>query len=267
MTDNHLPDDISFERWVQHIFDHPVPPKVSYEERDAYHQELDAAFEKVRLKEMSLDDIPPQPDWLQWHFKRDAELWDPLANPQRTVEYITRLFTSIDVLTLPYTDGQIDQGINYVIYNACSNHIYALIDKAVPLQARLLCVQSFYDVYAKLYAKKCTPDLGHRAYSSPWGNPLNHTCYMWWDTIALSPRSSDHVRRQLDQTSLDVMAKTLEIDHEACREGALHGLGHWCDGGYGEFVKTTIDRFLERNPNVSPSLRSYAKSARSGSVE
>jgi hypothetical protein len=143
--------------------------------------------------------------------------------------------------------------------------MYPLKDSRVLLANRIACVQSFYDVYAELYAKKCTPDLGHGAQSMSWGNPLNHTCYMWWDIIPFYGKSGD-AREQLDQTMLDVMAKTLEIDHEACREGALHGLGHWRDA-YFEFVEVTIDRFLARHQNISPGLRSYAQAVRTSGVQ
>lgn len=265
MTDNRLPDDISFERWVQHVFDHPVPPQVADDVWEAYQNELDVAFEKVRRGEMPLADIPPQPDWIQWHFRRDAEDWDPQAQPARTVRYITQLFQSIDVLTTPYSDEQINQGINYLIYSACSSHMYALRDGRILLTSRIACVESFYDVYTRLYARKCTPDLGHLNTDGHIGNPLNHMCYMWWDIIPVYGKSGEPAREALDQAMLDVMAKTLEIDHEACQEGALHGLGHWRDA-YGEFVQETIDSFLARNPNVSPSLRSYAQAARNTGI-
>jgi hypothetical protein len=142
LPDNTLPDDIPFERWVQHVFDHPLP-------------------EQGRK---------------QWHFGLDAEQWDPLADPALTVEYLTMLFTNIDTLIVPYTDGQIDQGIYYLINSSCSNHVFALVQKSVSLDLRIDCVHAFYDVYDKLYAKRCTPALGHL---SEAGNPLNHTCYMW----------------------------------------------------------------------------------------
>ncbi len=232
MKTTQLPDDISFERWVLHVFDHPLP------------------------------DDPLAQDW---YFRLDAEFWDAQAQPARTIRYITQLFRAMDTLTAPYSDGQIALGINYLISNACSNHMFPLMDAGMPLADRLACVESFYDVYVKLYAKKCTPDLGHLMVNEQQGNPLNMTCYMWWDIIPFYGKCGD-AREQLDATMLDVMAKTLEIDHDACREGALHGLGHW-HSAYPAFVEGVIDRFLANHPKLSPELLSYAKAARLGCIQ
>jgi hypothetical protein len=264
MSDNRLLDDISFERWVQHIFDHPLPPEVSKEVRDAYNSRYEAALEKAHRGELGLTELPWPPDWVRWHFKIGAEYWKYSANPARTVEYICQLFSSIDVLTKPYTDAQIEQGVQYLINGSFSNYMHTLGNNTVALSERSACAAAFHDVYAKLYAKKCAPDLGHLNFAGHRGNPLNSSCYMWWDIIPFYGKSGD-AREQLDATMLDVMAKTLDIDHEACREGALHGLGHW-KGAYPEFVEATIDRFLADNPHISSSLRSYAQAARNGSV-
>lgn len=261
---NLLPDDIPFERWVRHVFDHPLPAPASDEDKAAHQARMDAYIQKAqRGEKISREDIPAPPAWYEWYFQADPETWNEAADPARTVEYITRLFTNIDVLAEPYSDGQINQGINYLISNACSNHIFALISEMVPLRARVACAESFYDVYAKLYARKCTSALGH---VSERGNPLNMTCYMWWDIIPFFGRSGDRVCEQLDGTMLYVMERTLALDHEACREGALHGLGHW-HFAYPERVETVIDEFLQAHAErLSLALAAYARAARRGAV-
>ena len=55
------------------------------------------------------------------------------------------------------------------------------------------------------------------------------------------------------------------LDSEPCREGALHGLGHW-HLSYPERTATIIDQWLAGQPRISPELRPYATSGRAGCV-
>jgi hypothetical protein len=263
---NQLPDDISFDRWVQHVFDHPVPTRPPKAEWEAWHKQRSEHFWAVQRGESTYDELRLPESWeTAWYFKLDAEFWyDEEAGPTKTVHYLTALFTDIDTLTVPYTDTQINQGINYLISNACSNYMFALLEAEVPLSVRIACVQSFYDVYAKLYAVRCTSpeldwwDAGH--------NPLNTTCYMWWDMTPFYGKSGDPVREQLDEPMLEVMVKTLQLKNDVCRQGALHGLGHW-QYKYREFVRQAINQFLEQTPDISDFLHDYAIAARAGRVQ
>ena len=52
----------------------------------------------------------------------------------------------------------------------------------------------------------------------------------------------------------------------ACRESALHGLGHWHDV-YPAEVELIIDRFLSGYRELRPETVNYAKIARCGCVQ
>ena len=52
--------------------------------------------------------------------------------------------------------------------------------------------------------------------------------------------------------------------HDACRESALHGLGHWQI--YYHEATQLIDDFLRITPNLRVELVRYAESARRGHV-
>ena len=71
--------------------------------------------------------------------------------------------------------------------------------------------------------------------------------------------------RGVDDAILLVMARTLRLDSEACREGALHGLGHW-HRAHPDRTTRIVDEWLASGPEISPELRQYAFSARSGCV-
>jgi hypothetical protein len=69
----------------------------------------------------------------------------------------------------------------------------------------------------------------------------------------------------VDDAILTVMARTLDLDSEPCREGALHGLGHWHRVHPG-WTTAIIDGWLEGGPRISLELRQYAMNARGGCV-
>jgi hypothetical protein len=57
----------------------------------------------------------------------------------------------------------------------------------------------------------------------------------------------------------------LALPHDACRESALHGLGHW-HHAYPDQTADIIDEFLARNEGIRDELRRYAMAARCGCV-
>lgn len=111
---------------------------------------------------------------------------------------------------------------------------------------------------------------------------MNLVCYMWWEvTLQGRPKGSyvekmgvspehrgeqmAYVRsfdadeyRQIEYTIIGVMKQILELKSDACRESALHGLGHW-SRYYGKAVQNIIDKWLRRHPDLRPELRDYAE--------
>jgi hypothetical protein len=64
---------------------------------------------------------------------------------------------------------------------------------------------------------------------------------------------------------LDTMERILTLPSVACREQALHGLGHFHKHRPRE-VERIIDGFLARETNIPDELRSYSQRARAGKV-
>jgi hypothetical protein len=264
---NQLPDDISFERWVQHVFDHPVPEGVSAEVRQQYIDQMMAFSNRRTPGEPMPDALLTIPAWFSWYHQLNRESWRARANPNRTVAYITQLFSSIDRLIEAYSVAQIAQGLNFLIDPVSSEHMIALFEGGVPLNEQIACIDSFYVVYRDLFAIACSPILSHAlaTYDADY-NRLNNTCYMWWDMMTFPLHGHDPAREKLNQPILDVMDKTLQIDHIACQEGALHGLGHWFRD-YPTFVQKRVNRFLAKNPRLPRGLHKYALAARTGRVQ
>jgi hypothetical protein len=220
--------DLSFDEWVKYVFDH-------------------------RFEEDVGD---------RWYHQIDRVWWDEMKSPVITITYLTQLFENIREIAVPYSDAQLGDGLWFLCDNACSSHMFTLLDVSVPLANRLRCFEAMYQVYEGLFAPKCSPSLGHLSEDS---NMLNLVCYMWWDIIPIYGKPNEPERAEIDKTVLEVMAKTLELNSVACQEGALHGLGHWCDY-YPQKVGKIIDDFLAQNPSLRPELKQYALNARRASV-
>jgi hypothetical protein len=75
----------------------------------------------------------------------------------------------------------------------------------------------------------------------------------------------DPDRAALHEAALATMQRILALDSIACREAALHGLGHW-QREYPGQVERIVDRFFESKGRIDPRLIDYAKAARCGCV-
>jgi hypothetical protein len=71
-------------------------------------------------------------------------------------------------------------------------------------------------------------------------------------------------RAEFDSEVLRVLKALLAIPHDACRESALHGLGHWFF--YYPDAAKIIQEFLSRTPDLRPQLLVYAQRAKVGQV-
>jgi len=215
--------EISFKDWVWHIFGHPV---------------TDPA----------------------WYWDVDEDSYDT-GPADATVDYLTRLMQNSGQLLKGYPKAWIDQGFWYLL--AGSNYPQAIIDEAIPLESRLQLVRAMGDLFADVFAVRCSHHLSHLDHAGQEPVPLNCACYMWWDVL---PIHGMPPRPEIDEACLEVMTQTLSLPHCACQESALHGLSHW-HLQYSEETERIIDGFLSRNPDLSPELHRYALSARKGAVQ
>ena len=214
----------AFDRWLEHVFAHPVAKP-------------------------------------HWCFAPDAAEWT--APPALTIAHITRLFRDPLAFISHYSDGQLNQGLWYLVSASGSEQMFALTDASIPLRERLDCLLSFHSLFEKLFAPRCSDHLLHL--SPPDANPLNACCYMWWDIIPVFGAPNDPARAVFDDTALSVMKTILSLPSTACRESALHGLAHW-QLYYPDRVRQIIDDARRDANGWSPELTAYAESARIGRV-
>jgi hypothetical protein len=222
---------MSFDDWIIFVFDHPVS---NYD-----------------------------PIWYYGiHFAdpvRDTDLY-----PQTAIDYVIRLFESPVEPLAPYSDEQINQGLWFLVSNGGGDYLRVLEELTVTFEDKQRLVESVYSMYEKLFAERCTPTLSHRDEAD--SNPMNLICYMWWDLYGVFFRyTGEPLLQKLDEISLGILEKILYLEHDACIEGALHGLGH-ATYEYPERVDKIIATFLKNQQNLRPELKNYALSAQGGCI-
>lgn len=219
---------------------------------------LDPRWDVARWVAYVFDRPVAAPEWY-WGLADGAD--EP--GPSAELACFTRLCAAPATALEHLTDAQLNQGCWYLLGSGASALTLATHDPTIPVVRWASCVMGFIPLFAELFAPRCSPHLGHR--DEPGANPLNSACYMWWDLLPLPALPEGRERAWLHNTCLDALASILALDHDACRESALHGLGHWVTHD-ARRVAAIIDGFLARTPGLRPELRAYALAARGGRV-
>ncbi len=195
-----------------------------------------------------------------WHWDDSAPQWED--SPDHIAFFIAEAFEHSGELLAPFSDEQLNQGFWYLVSNDGSEFMYSLVDQSVNPALRLRALRSFVPLFEQVMAVRCSPHLSHL--DEHGANPLNSSCYMWWDILPIHGRPDVPERAEFDSEVLAVLRRLLAIPQDACRESALHGLGHWFI--YYPGAANIIDEFLSRTPDLRPELVAYAKSAKIGDV-
>ncbi len=200
-----------------------------------------------------------------------------LLRPDTALEHVTRLFSTAGATLRRFDDAQVNRGLWELV--GASGDLHPMLESELPWPDRARAIESISGVFETLFASRCTPHLSH-TFQTVADQPddlgaLNSVCYMWWDIFPTWGRPDDPGCGERDAALLEVMARGLALDSLACRESALHGLGHW-HLHYPAETERIIDRFLasEREPaagpggpEIDPRLEAYARAARTGCIQ
>lgn len=176
---------------------------------------------------------------------------------QQTLDRLSQVFEDPTLLQ-HYPDAVLDRAF-WDVWDAAFRAVY---DSAIDWRVRYRFIRSFDTLFRRFFAGRCAPVLNHLGEE---GGPLNVSRYMWFDPNCWLFLRHAKTPNPCDAAMLASIRSILAIDHTACQEAALHGLGHrpsYQRAG----VQEIIDRFLTANPGLTESLRSYALACRSGQV-
>jgi hypothetical protein len=196
-----------------------------------------------------------------YSWSEDAGEWPDSS--EQIAQSIAETFENAGELLARFCDAQLDQGFRFLLDAGRSEFMFTLVQEDVPVPVRLRALQSFVPLFEQVMAARCSLHLSHL--DEPGAKPLNGVCYMWWDILPIHGRPDVVARRDFDAEVLVVLERLLTVPHDACRESALHGIGHWSIE-YPQ-VARVVDAFLAQTPHLRPELVAYAQSAKVGCVQ
>jgi hypothetical protein len=196
-----------------------------------------------------------------WYWLMDAPVWR--GSSEQTATFIAETFERSGELLARFTDAQLNQAFWYLVSAGISDLMFALVEPGVPLATRLRALRSFVPLFEQVMAIRCSPHLSHL--DEQPANPLNGACYMWWDILPIYGKPEEPDRIEFDAEVLRVLSRLLSIQHDACRESALHGISEW--QAYYPSARSIVDQWLSRTSDLRPALVLYAERAKIGMVQ
>lgn len=208
--------------------------------------------------------------WLDWTFGRavtdgfypqfvdDNDEPDPMPDIL-AVEYLTRLFENSEEALRYYSNRQIACGL----WGLGPGDAHCAYNRTIPFERRERLIGSVATFFRDFFDPRCLTKLSHL--DQVQTEPLNGICYMWWEVITWGWTKDDPDAERLSAKDLDVMETVLKLPNLACKESALHGLGHMVR--HNERARTIIDRFLAEELDLCPELELYARSAITGCIQ
>jgi hypothetical protein len=209
-------------------------------------------------------------EWLDWTFGRavtgdwhpqfvEREDWPDPVSDELALAYLTRLFENSEESLRYYSDRQISCGL----WELGPRDAHCVYNRDVPIADRERLIGSVATFFSDYFDKRCIPKLAHL--DTDHTEPLNGICYMWWEVITWGWATGDPDTERLTSKDLDVMETVLQLPNPACKESALHGLGHIVRRS--GRATTIIERFLADEKNLSPDLGRYARAAATGCIQ
>jgi hypothetical protein len=202
----------------------------------------------------------------EWYMRQDDQgrplnWWKP--EPVTIATYLADLFEDAGGLADRYSAYQLNQGF-WFLAGTPSGYFHIAREASVPIELQQRWVRAIYPLFRDLFRKVCSRHLSHL--DPGLANPLNSACYMFWDMDCLEGAAMFPGYEHLVDPIFEVLEQVLALKSPACRESALHGLGH-LQQYHPERVRRIIDGFIRESRWSSPRLRLYARRARTGTVQ
>jgi hypothetical protein len=210
--------------------------------------------------------LPTFEEWLAHWFapKIGAWRWSHLP-PRKVTAYMTGLLERPSVLIERFPPRQINTGL-WAVCGVETGYFHDVRSPRVPAADAQRCVRAISVLYRDLFARVCTDHYGHLDEGPERPSPVNSACYMLWDMDQLEGAAMFPGGEHLVDPIFEVLTSALALDSIACRESALHGLGHLATY-HPKRVEGIIDAFLRAHRRLPKPLAHYAQMARSGHVQ
>lgn len=192
-----------------------------------------------------------------------ARAYEAALSPAQCAEVLTHLGadpTSLD----SHSDDQLECGLRYLLYGDISDFAYLLRDGAMPLESRLRAISAIGRLLVQQLGRRLGDDLV--ADSTAVMTNLRSTAYMLWDVSPLSYWPPSPHAEPCRSAFIEMLGRVLtDAPSLACKESALHGLGHVRHASR-HHVPKLVQSWLAARPDIPARLREYAESAAAGAI-
>lgn len=171
------------------------------------------------------------------------------------------VFRNINSVIERYGEHSVCKGLFFFINGMKSHMPYLFTSAELPTELRLEAIEAIYYVFVNFFEPRCQQIASHGRDVSL--GCLNDLCYMWWDEFPYHGGGGGADDNVINKAFLSLLERLLNLRNVACKESALHGLGHWhisCP----EEVSEIIGNHLNDMPNE---LIDYAMQATCGNVQ
>lgn len=160
-----------------------------------------------------------------WYFAGGEMAFDPEADAENALLWVTRLFDEANLLPDDFSMAQIGQGLWFLIDPSGSSHMFALTNPAIPFARRAKGIASIAALYQGLFDPKCSRATG--------GRKLHGICAVFWSVAPFAPMGREAAPTEQDQAFLAVLEKIAVLENPVCRKSVLEALDFW-KGAYPE---------------------------------
>lgn len=218
---------VSYEGFLDFIFDHPATPRGSGSGPHAQSGHFDCWYDAIQL-EIDFD-------------------------PARNCEYLTLLFCDPLELANRYSDLQLEQGFWWMQKSFNDGSAADVLWTAsLSVQRRSAMVEAMYFLYADLFSARKLGNAHHMWWENlAKGIPSQGGGPKYWAD-----------RQHLENTMFKTMGRLLELESESCRIDALHGLNHLTHPGKAQL----IGDYLANRTGLDETHRVYAEKAITGAL-
>jgi hypothetical protein len=207
-----------YDRWLESVFGHEAPAAADTTTRPWYHRE------RIEV----------------------------LADPERQVAYMTRLFQDPTGIRKRFTPEQIEQGFWFMFGASREAFRDFLWDPEIPWVRRAACIEAIPNLYEGLF---------------PDRNDDGGVAWMLWDLLAddygfeLRDPGADVEDRRVQDAMLEALRVMLLRSRSVlAQRAALHGVFHLAHPKGPGLIRT----FLESGRPISTGLRAYAEAVLKG---
>lgn len=190
---------------------------------------------------------------------RDVMEWPAPVSDADALRYLIQVFEQPEDSLRYFSDRQIAAAL----WELGPRDAHCVYNRDILTQDRMRLVASVEIFFRDFLDRRCAPALSHAA--DEHISPLNSACYMWWENIIMGGSEEDPDAARLYDKNLDVMEAVLGLPNPACKEAAIHGLGH--EVPRSDRARAIIERFLSNPAGVDFKLIQYASTASSGCIQ